>query len=901
MCSEIFGSDQSVCDPDIQPPTCVLIWDTGSVSITVGSFTASANYSKNTTAAQLASALGGQFNSNSNSPVTATVNSATINLISKVAGTQTNYVLSVQGQSNRPDLFSSSFDGNPSGATMTAGADGTGSDGNPPTLNTPLVTVSNYDPLDDLVSVFQGVQQRLFQYDSMGRLTQSATPEAGTSSFQYNSFNLLTQRTDARGVITNYSYDTLNRLSQVSYNVGTTGVPATASVNYSYDEGGAAAFALGRLTHFSDGVGTETYTYDALGRTTNLQKVIGGMSYPIAYQYNYASELKQITYPSGRVVAQAFDPIGRLSQLQVNGSNYLSALSYNAAGEALGFTYGNGVQATLNYNSQMQLASLAYTKTGSTLFSLTYNYGTGNNGQIQSITDNVDSTRTTTFTYDPWSRLKTASNSQWSIAETYDRYGNRNAQTPPVNFSQAANPVTNRLPSPYAYDAAGNMTNDGSNTLVYDAESRSISGTNGAASGAYVYDGNSLRVKRCLSNCTSPTTTTVYLFSGSKVIAEYDNGAAVASPSREYIYSGAQLIATIAGGATSYHHPDHLSVRVSTDSSGNTVRTFGHFPFGEVWYETGTASKWKFTSYERDSESQNDYAMARFYVNRLGRFSSPDPLAGSVADPESLNRYAYVLNDPPNLADPTGAGPFCLLDENGNCHGGGGGGSCTIDGFAADCGMASALLAADAAVELPPGVTQSGFINGHFYYLTATSDEDGNYLDYNYFGLSAAQIEILGLPTEIDLTSVLGLATSANGAAKDNEKKRQEDCAKKVGTSLISSTNLSSLDSKAAITLEGGWIKISAQLGTNPSAALLGLTNSSGQNTFQDYWGVRSVGSPSLHLEPQPGTTGASILHVDAYNPRDNKQGHTQKDYLPSIGIGTHSSPCDILAMMKGK
>jgi len=731
----IWGSDQSICNPDIPLPQCQLIWDFGTVSITVGNFTASANYSRTTTPAGLASTLGGQFNSNSSSPVTATVNSATINLVSKVAGTQTNYVLSVQGQTSQPDYFSgASFGGNPSGATMTGGADGTGSDGHPPTLNTPLVTVSNYDPLDHLVSVFQGVQQRLFQYDSMGRLTQSTTPEAGTVSFQFNSFNLPTQRTDARGVLTNYSYDTLNRLSQTSYNVGSTGVPATASVNYTYDEGGAAAYALGRLTHVTDGVGTETYAYDARGRTTSLQKGIGSMSYPVAYQYNYASELKQTTYPSGRVVAQTYDTVGRLSQLQVNGTNYLSSLSYNAAGEALGFTYSNGVQGTLSYNSQMQLASLAYAKSGSTLFSLTYNYGTGNNGQIQSITDNVDSTRTTAFTYDPWSRLKTASNSQWSITESYDRYGNRNAQTPPVNFSQAANPVTNRLPSPFAYDAAGNMTNDGSNTLTYDAESRSIFSTNGAASGTSVYDSKGLRVKRCIPNCISPTTTTVYIFSGSKVIAEYDNGAAVTSPSREYIYSGAQLIATIVGGATTYHHPDHLAVRVSTDSSGNTARTFGHFPFGEIWYETGTASKWKFTSYERDSESSNDYAMARFYVNRVARFSAPDPLAGSLANPQTLNRYTYALNEPMMLADPTGLdtiGIACLLDENGNCHGGGGGGSCTIDGFAADCGLASGLLQSGAGMQCPNNICAGVNGDGQFVQFRAFADGSSGYLPYD--------------------------------------------------------------------------------------------------------------------------------------------------------------------------
>src|SRR6266571_7701241 len=108
-------------------------------------------------------------------------------------------------------------------------------------------------------------------------------------------------------------------------------------------------------------------------------------------------------------------------------------------------------------------------------------------------------------------------------------------------------------------------------------------------------------------------------------------------PSREYVYGGSALLAKIDSSGTRYYHPDHLSARVSTDSNGNTARTFGHFPFGELWYETGTASKWKFASYERDAESGNDYAMARAYVNRLGRFSSPDPLAGSLLNPQSLN------------------------------------------------------------------------------------------------------------------------------------------------------------------------------------------------------------------------------------------------------------------------
>ncbi len=193
------------------------------------------------------------------------------------------------------------------------------------------------------------------------------------------------------------------------------------------------------------------------------------------------------------------------------------------------------------------------------------------------------------------------------------------------------------------------MTNDGRNALVYDAENRTVSSTYQGATANYSYDGNSLRVKK-----VSGGTTTVYGFSGTKVTAEYVNGAVPAPPTREYIYAGSQLLAKIEGATTNYYHADHLSVRITTDSSGTKIGDQGHYPFGESWYASSTTTKWQFTSYERDTESVNDYAMLRYHVNRLGRFSSPDPLAGSIFDPQSLNGYAYVLNDPVGLVDPLG-------------------------------------------------------------------------------------------------------------------------------------------------------------------------------------------------------------------------------------------------------
>lgn len=153
----------------------------------------------------------------------------------------------------------------------------------------------------------------------------------------------------------------------------------------------------------------------------------------------------------------------------------------------------------------------------------------------------------------------------------------------------------------------------------------------------------------------------MFLYSGTRLIADYQDGTAYNAPSREHFYSSGQWITTdhIAAGVREFRHHDHLSLRLTTDSTGAWRGHQGHYPFGEdTWYASQVGvGRFKFTTYERDGESGNDYAIMRYHVNRLGRFSSPDPLAGSITNPQSLNRSAYVLNDPPNLIDPLGLWP----------------------------------------------------------------------------------------------------------------------------------------------------------------------------------------------------------------------------------------------------
>ena len=77
----------------------------------------------------------------------------------------------------------------------------------------------------------------------------------------------------------------------------------------------------------------------------------------------------------------------------------------------------------------------------------------------------------------------------------------------------------------------------------------------GGASATYTSDANGIRVKKSANG-----TSTVFIYSGSEDIAEYDNGAAPSSPSREFIYGNDELLAQVSGSATTYYQKDHLSV-----------------------------------------------------------------------------------------------------------------------------------------------------------------------------------------------------------------------------------------------------------------------------------------------------------------------------------------------------
>jgi RHS repeat-associated protein len=125
---------------------------------------------------------------------------------------------------------------------------------------------------------------------------------------------------------------------------------------------------------------------------------------------------------------------------------------------------------------------------------------------------------------------------------------------------------------------------------------------------------------------------------------------------------------------------DHLGTpRMIVNKSGTLagVKRHDYLPFGEELYAgmgsrtttqgyTGDSVRQHFTGYEADAETGLNFAQARYQSPTQGRFTSVDPLgrSASVLNPQSFNRYAYVLNNPTNLTDPSGMIPYNGPDQS---------------------------------------------------------------------------------------------------------------------------------------------------------------------------------------------------------------------------------------------
>jgi RHS repeat-associated protein len=142
-----------------------------------------------------------------------------------------------------------------------------------------------------------------------------------------------------------------------------------------------------------------------------------------------------------------------------------------------------------------------------------------------------------------------------------------------------------------------------------------------------------------------------------------------------------------------------------TDQLGAVKDRKDHGAFGDetataervsgLGYNTADPTRQGYTGYEKDGESSLEFAQARYYSTTHGRYTSVDPLTASVSikNPQTFNRYTYVLNSPYKYTDPLGLLPLGSRSCGQWCSNSGGG---SVDGSAfrgRDTSMGANMLA----------------------------------------------------------------------------------------------------------------------------------------------------------------------------------------------------------------
>ncbi|MBI5305920.1 MAG: hypothetical protein HY868_27575 [Chloroflexi bacterium] len=121
----------------------------------------------------------------------------------------------------------------------------------------------------------------------------------------------------------------------------------------------------------------------------------------------------------------------------------------------------------------------------------------------------------------------------------------------------------------------------------------------------------------------------------------------------KYYYFGAQRVAMQTSAGVTYLHGDHLGSTSAT--SGAQTSKQWYYAYGEVRTTENTVpTDYTYTGQKRDNEAGLHYYGARYYDAAIGRFTQPDTIVPNQYNPQSLNRYAYTLNNPVKYTDPTG-------------------------------------------------------------------------------------------------------------------------------------------------------------------------------------------------------------------------------------------------------
>lgn len=530
------------------------------------------------------------------------------------------------------------------------------------------VTVSyRYDERGDMVAQSWTGTRLAFEYDPEQRLIAATSP-TGVTGFRYDEVGRTTHEIAEDGTRTRTSYDDAGRVTQLT-------LPTGHKVGYGYDTAGrpdaqttpwgdlgSEWTPTGQLAKLSRSTGTTTdYAYDAVGQIASILHTT-----PIPDE------------PAPAPVADAAPVVSYEAQQCALATGYLENRTLPDVENR-----NNNCIKTWDYVAKRTLPEPARPAAASTLrFDYTYDPVGHVTSQVRTLTepdaaDGAESeslfagATTLEHEYDRVGRL-TSSASSDGVTDTYgyDAAGNRteHTRTGGVEFEQVAafDPAGQLRQSAtsgdvdgsatYEYDRAGNRIRqvvDGVATQFgYDPTGRTTSLATDGRTAAYGYDALGRRTTTADTSEHGTLTSTQH-WSGMTPSGVSSSGQGTVALVRDVT---GELAMQAAAGEVSWALLDRLASTVaSTDETGQLSQLAGYADHGTPQFETtGWDARLGFTGEPDDPTAGTNSFYARSYDTTTGTFTTRDHWRGLQTAPQTLNRYAYVLNDPATYVDVLG-------------------------------------------------------------------------------------------------------------------------------------------------------------------------------------------------------------------------------------------------------
>ncbi|HEU4932662.1 MAG TPA: Ig-like domain-containing protein [Pyrinomonadaceae bacterium] len=571
----------------------------------------------------------------------------------------------------------------------------------------------DYDPAQNLIGIKDALNRSVsYDYDSLNRLKTVTQPQQHVTTYGYDANSNRNAITDPQNHVANISYDALDRIQSVNYIQPTGSGPR--SYNYGYDPEGNLTSV--DETTLLDTLKTRRYTrtYDRRNRITSATDPF---NHKVKFDYDAANNVTSLTDAADNSIGYSYDALNRLQTATLENQSATINYQWQADGLLKQVSYPSGMRRDYTYDAADRLTKVTNLINSTESEEFAYTYDANTNRATETRNQNGRINRSITYDYDLLDRLTSANYTTLgqrpanpapgqSVSYTeatrlnefgYDAVGNRGTstaqdRTTTITLTTDNNGVTsesrqnsdsalvtttalfnelNRLTqlssnaagsvaTTYDYDRNGNLTSTRQNTQIttkyeYDCRDqlrRVLNGSNQEVA-AYDYNFDRQRIAKTIGGV--PLT---YVYAGDQVVSEYGLNDQLVN--RYDVSAGEVVRAQLGGEGERYYFSDGQGSVTSLAQASAVTARYEYDAWGQYFASSGASyNSIGYTGQRFDNETGlmplgNG---ERYYSPFTGNFIQQDSFTGMAMMAQSMNRYAYAMNNPLKFMDRSGNNP----------------------------------------------------------------------------------------------------------------------------------------------------------------------------------------------------------------------------------------------------